>query len=337
MFENNRILVSIIIPVFNTPYRYLQECLSPFINGQRDQRIEIIVIDDGSSSETQEILKHFSEMTTKNKITFLRQENAGQNAARNSGIRFAKGKYIAFLDSDDSFDMVQFGKVVDRLESDDIDVLCFNCKMIGRGHNEHRFGYGEEFVANADKTVLIRQCAQLWLQCFRRRLFDEKVPLPEVGTIGEDLVSVIPLIARAEKCEVVGLYPYRYNIRPGSVMHASSAQTRLEILDAFEHLIDKNPSVLLEYRDEIEWQVIYHILFYETRNVLNSEGGESPVLSTFRRWANMRFPDWKANPYLQSMPEAQEFRFKLVVHGHYKLFLAIRDIKRVIDRREINE
>jgi glycosyltransferase involved in cell wall biosynthesis len=86
--------VSVVIPAYNRANCVACAVESALAQTFRD--FEIIVIDDGSSDNTTEILKQFGD-----KIRLIRQENRGVSAARNTGIHFARGKWIAFLDSDD--------------------------------------------------------------------------------------------------------------------------------------------------------------------------------------------------------------------------------------------
>ena len=95
----NNIKVSVIIPVFNMQY-YLAECLNSVLN-QSLVDIEIITINDGSTDDSLEILKNYSKED--NRIVLIDKKNEGVWAARNDGIKCAKGEYISFLDSDDLY------------------------------------------------------------------------------------------------------------------------------------------------------------------------------------------------------------------------------------------
>jgi glycosyltransferase involved in cell wall biosynthesis len=87
-------LVSVIIPVYNSR-DYIEKCISSVIN-QTYPNKEIIVVDDGSIDETVEICNRYRSW-----ITIIQQKNSGRGAARNTGCKYAKGEYIAFLDHDD--------------------------------------------------------------------------------------------------------------------------------------------------------------------------------------------------------------------------------------------
>lgn len=94
--------VSVIVPVYNAS-EYLKTCLNSLVN-QTMQDMKIIVIDDGSSDDSLEIIKKFSI-----KYPFLRyyhnEKNLGQSEARNRGLSLANGDYIGFLDADDYVDV----------------------------------------------------------------------------------------------------------------------------------------------------------------------------------------------------------------------------------------
>jgi glycosyltransferase involved in cell wall biosynthesis len=85
---------SVIIPTFNYGH-YLKQCIDSVI-AQKNLNIEIIIVDDGSSDNTREVLTPYMKQ-----IKYIFQENQGLSAARNTGIRHSKGEWLLFLDSDD--------------------------------------------------------------------------------------------------------------------------------------------------------------------------------------------------------------------------------------------
>lgn len=113
-------IVSIIIPAYNAG-KYIKQTVESVI-GQTYKNIEIIVIDDGSKDKTAEIVKSFGDP----RVIYIFQENNGQSAARNAGIKIAKGKYISFLDSDDLFLPQKIERQVDFLESNPDCGVCYS-------------------------------------------------------------------------------------------------------------------------------------------------------------------------------------------------------------------
>src|SRR3712207_2443148 len=88
-------LFSVVIPVYNRA-ALVGATLDSVLGQEFEGEFEVVVVDDGSTDETPAVLARYGE-----RVRVLRQENAGPGAARNLGIRTARGEYVAFLDSDD--------------------------------------------------------------------------------------------------------------------------------------------------------------------------------------------------------------------------------------------
>lgn len=108
--------VTMIVPVYNAE-RYLEECLNSLCN-QNYNNIEIIVINDGSLDRSELICREFSKKDVR--INFISQEHAGVVAARKRGIDIAKGKYLAFVDSDDCVESSYVAYLVENMDQGDI-------------------------------------------------------------------------------------------------------------------------------------------------------------------------------------------------------------------------
>jgi len=99
------LLISIIIPTYNRSGLIIRSIKSAL--NQTYQNIEIIVVDDGSTDNTKEILTNYVD---KKKIRYFYQENQGPSAARNYAVKQSKGEYLAFLDSDDLWERKKLEK-----------------------------------------------------------------------------------------------------------------------------------------------------------------------------------------------------------------------------------
>ena len=101
-----RPLVSIIVPVYNTPFTYVRECLSSVVAQTLRGVVELVVFDDGSTPEYKRQLKHLlNEVEHEMSVLFGKtEENRGLCHARNDAVRMASGEYVLFLDSDDVLD-----------------------------------------------------------------------------------------------------------------------------------------------------------------------------------------------------------------------------------------
>jgi len=109
--EQEQPLISVIIPVYNGE-DFIQDAIQSVLD-QKYPNLEILVIDDGSTDQTRDKIESCSDQ-----VTYIRQSNQGPGAARNTGLKFAKGKIIGFLDADDLWPASRLKKLKDRLDQD---------------------------------------------------------------------------------------------------------------------------------------------------------------------------------------------------------------------------
>ena len=117
--------VSVIIPIYNSS-KYLKRSLES-LHKQRGIDAEFICVDDGSTDNSYEICKKISSLDIRFKI--LRIEHKGVSAARNAALDLASGKYVCFLDSDDSFKKNALNELFHLAEICHCDVIKFNARV----------------------------------------------------------------------------------------------------------------------------------------------------------------------------------------------------------------
>ena len=125
-FMPSRPAISIIIPVYN-----VQNYLGKALNSLRKQTLknfEAICVNDGSKDKSAEILEKFAKSDSRFKI--IHQHNQGPGAARNNGLKAAKGEYIAFLDPDDTLNKKAFETLYNKAKSEDLDILAFDYRTV---------------------------------------------------------------------------------------------------------------------------------------------------------------------------------------------------------------
>ncbi|MFJ7827546.1 glycosyltransferase [Psychrobacillus sp. NPDC096623] len=106
--------VSIIVPVYNAEL-YLNDCIQSIIN-QTYKNIEVILINDGSTDTSGFICDDFANIDSRIKV--IHQSNSGPSISRNIGIQLAQGKYIQFVDSDDTIDSIMTEKLVESINEE---------------------------------------------------------------------------------------------------------------------------------------------------------------------------------------------------------------------------
>lgn len=132
--------ISVIVPVYNTAL-YLRSCLDS-LKEQSLQNIEIICVNDGSTDDSLHILQRY--VNDDYRFVIISQDNAGQSVARNTGVKFAKGKYLYFCDSDDMIKSTALEKLYAKAEAEKADMVFFNSDVI----------FSNEELQNNNKSYL---------------------------------------------------------------------------------------------------------------------------------------------------------------------------------------
>ena len=126
--------ISFIVPVYNTGI-YIKKCLDSIINQTFKEEIEIILINDGSTDNSDELIKEYIENSnSKDLMKYYTKENEGIAKTRNFGIDKANGEYIFFVDSDDYIDKETI-KMLKPYIDNDIDIIKFKLQRIDKNNN----------------------------------------------------------------------------------------------------------------------------------------------------------------------------------------------------------
>lgn len=236
-------LISVIIPVYNVE-KYLEQCLDSVIN-QNLQDIEIICVDDGSTDNSPSILEKFSSKD--NRIKIFSKENGGQASARNLGIKKAKGKYIAFVDSDDFIKEDMFVKLYDVAENNNLDIAM--CKIALYDDNtgnidENAWYYKLGVFGNFNKKIFNHNDTREFTceisvtpynKIYKTSLLQENNILFPEGLIFEDEKFFYDVYLRAKRVSLLDdfLYYYRTN-RKGSTVDISKENDYSDIISIYK-------------------------------------------------------------------------------------------------------
>lgn len=225
--------VSIIIPVYNTE-EYLAEALNSIVN-QTLRDIEIIIIDDGSTDNSPSIIEHYRQ--TDSRICSVRQENAGQASARNTGLSKATGQYIYFMDSDDILDMDALEGCYTKAELQDLDILFFDATCFSdEGFNTKAYNYhrcnkltDRVYTGTEISDILLHNegfRVAPWLQIYKRSFLDKNT-LKYVHTTHEDELFTIQAFLLAKRVSFIERSYFHRRLRAASVVTTSFSLKKL--------------------------------------------------------------------------------------------------------------
>jgi len=130
--KDTKVKVSVIIPTYNRA-DFLTEAVNSVLS-QTWRDLEIIVVDDGSTDGTQEVVRRYGEQ-----VNYFCKENEGPSSARNMGIKKARGPYVAFLDSDDVWEPEKLRIQMDFMgEHPEIRLVCTDSSLLGCRESRER-------------------------------------------------------------------------------------------------------------------------------------------------------------------------------------------------------
>ena len=183
-------MISLVIPIYNTK-AYLKDCLDSVL-AQTLPDLQIILVDDGSTDGSAAIAQEYAKQDKR--IEVYRQTHAGQSAARNLGLTYAQGDYIAFVDADDTLAPDWCAKHLAAIEG--VDYVQSGYTRSGR------------HLAPATNHQFTSPCMRL----YRRQAIDGMRFIE--GMIYEDVIWSVDLWRRGSSCRRIRYYGYHYTINP---------------------------------------------------------------------------------------------------------------------------
>lgn len=286
--------ISVIIPVYNSE-KYIIKCLDS-LRAQTMENIEIILINDGSTDRTEEqIVRYQREHSLK--IRLFTRENAGQAAARNFGVRQARGKYIAFMDSDDYVEPEYLVRMYQTAEQYGSEVVTCGYRSVKTDGTVIRTTSVSPFAEVSDygKTGVFVVWAKLFLREFIVR---GGFTFPEGGKIYEDVPFSLETRFKGKNVKAIAYIGYNYVQHEASTMSSARVTGRRFPYDKMEEAIQNILADKEADRDRLEFEVLHFwagFLFFFCRRAKREDIRQ---LSAFaRQELENYFPRYWKNPY----------------------------------------
>lgn len=218
-------VISVIVPVYNVA-KYLRECLDSVL-GQDHDKLEVILIDDGSKDESGRICDEYAAKDSR--VRVIHQENAGAAAAKNAGLRIAVGEYLSFVDSDDTLEPGAYAYMLALLRDSGADVVQCAFRDVYVGRSEDRiFRAGrieEDKISYLSRLPEDWTCSLLWNKLYKKGLYDGI--FFEEGHRIDDEYFTYQGIMNAEKILCDDQVIYNYRRRVSGAMASPTARERL--------------------------------------------------------------------------------------------------------------
>ena len=317
------VILSIIVPVYNIE-AFLPESLDSLSKIRFNASYEIIVIDDGSSDGSLAILRAYEEKH--GQLHVITGPNGGVSRARNAGLDAANGKYITFVDGDDTVEPDFFQTAVKEMEENGYDLVQGNARFIkngklfrvqpgsdglpdGRLETDDKAQLMEWFFGNSEIVMLC-----VWGKVYRRELLEDVRFIPDIR-IAEDQKFVFDVLKKAPKTLLIDADACNYVVRETSALNSSYDEKgwdALEILELCEKEITDEK--ILRHIRKRKTDVLTRI--YNTAYLKNTDT-ESPLAEIRKIDLKQIHPDLSKKEYfklkmLQCVPDLYNTLLKMM-------------------------
>lgn len=225
-----QIILSIIIPIYNTNINYVRECVISLIQ-QQNEHLEIFLINDGSNEFTRNELMKLLKLSPQ--LILINKVNEGVSTARNTGMKLCSGKWIMFLDSDDKLNLGNLNDLFNLLD-DSIDLYFFkysinenvlsNSNMTPKINilNKKKIEYIRKQICgyNLEEDTSLDKLSygSCWAKIYKKKFLESNnILFSKNLKMGEDIYFILKLLSYSPKCALIDNIFYFYRIHDCSV------------------------------------------------------------------------------------------------------------------------
>ena len=284
----NDILISIVVPIYNVE-KYLKQCIESIIN-QTYKNIEILLVNDGSTDNCAQICDEYAQIDERIKV--IHKKNGGLSDARNSGINIAKGKYIAFIDSDDYVSEEYIEKLYNAISENNVRIAQCNFVKVTDDNTEiEKIGYAEKNKIKSGYEMVKELYTGHWENILAwNKLYDiglfKNVRYP-FGKIHEDEFTTYKILYEIQNVAIVEDCLYKYRQNDNSITGQNFKKKRLDVIIAYEErmeFFEKNDEEELYQLSLISYLGTIRRCYEKTRRYLKeSQNIQKDLIKKYRK------------------------------------------------------
>lgn len=264
--------ISIVVAAYNVE-NYIEKCLESLI-AQSIKDIEILVINDGSRDNTVKIANEFTQRDKR--VRLISQENGGLSAARNTGVNYASGEFIAFVDGDDYLDKSMYETLYKKISTDNIDLVVCGFKKVWLDEDanklrekEYYFNKDllngnilENFLCKHDEPFVVA-----WNKLYRTDIIKKNGLYFENRAFFEDVGFMPRYLYFCNSVEVVNGALYYYIQREGSITRSYNPiidESLINTMNVLKTFFKESPYE--KYCEVVEARLWIYLINYSLEN-----------------------------------------------------------------------
>lgn len=241
--------ISVIIPVFNSE-KYLHRCLCS-ITKQNFNDLEIILVNDGSTDESEDICKTWEQKDKR--IKYIKKQNGGPSSARNEGLKYATGEYVHFMDSDDWIDVNTYSRCYDLIcQFNQPDIIKFNFVLTNGQTKREKI---ERRVKKISRKEIFeyffrihgeRSNYSVWDKLINKNILNN---FKFVDTMFEDVEGSYDLYYRSNSIVETNEEMYFYFKNDKSITNSVVCEKDLDYLNVWKRIVDRTKIEIPDFYD----------------------------------------------------------------------------------------
>jgi glycosyltransferase involved in cell wall biosynthesis len=307
--------VSVIVPVYNVE-EYLPKCLDGLVH-QTLKEIEIIVVNDGATDNSQKIIDEY--VNKHSCIKAYIKPNGGLSDARNYGLQFVTGEYIGFVDSDDFVEVDMYELMYKKAKEEDSDIV--ECNLRHTYADREDIEVGKKIIDK--KEMLMFGRSVVWNKIYRRKWLQKtNVKFPK-GLIYEDVEFFLKLIPHINTYSYIDEACIHYVQRSSSLNNFSSLKTQ-DIFIILNNIYEyyERYGYLEEYGEALEFFYARILLCSSFSRMCRIADKYQCKMALKNNWDTLmnEFPKWRNNPYLKKKSSVKLLFMRTVTKTTYKLY-----------------